>query len=275
MKNFENNYEQNFSLNCNDDILQLCKEFFKEKNIKINHLNYIQKNHDGSVFYLCSNHFWLKHYYKNAYSSIGAFEQNKELSNYKYVLWENLEKRDQILIDSKEIINIEHGITVIDHLTNGVGYYNFGTNLHESMIISKYLNHLDDFHHFIHFFKEKAADILKKAAKDRFILPTKPGIVLQRFNDFENPLKMVRDQKRFYLNDHKTLFLTSREMECISWYAKGKTSGDISILLNISKRTVESHIENSRHKLNCTNMFQLGYMIATLKNRNLGFIPQL
>lgn len=43
--------------------------------------------------------------------------------------------------------------------------------------------------------------------------------------------------------------LTNREKEVLKWAALGKTSWETSCILNISERTVNFHIENSRKKL--------------------------
>src|SRR3984893_2631774 len=44
--------------------------------------------------------------------------------------------------------------------------------------------------------------------------------------------------------------LNDRELECLTWSARGKTSPEIATILNISKRTVNFHIENACRKLN-------------------------
>src|ERR1700693_5852973 len=44
--------------------------------------------------------------------------------------------------------------------------------------------------------------------------------------------------------------LSDRELECLTWSARGKTSPEIAVILNISKRTVNFHIENACRKLN-------------------------
>lgn len=47
--------------------------------------------------------------------------------------------------------------------------------------------------------------------------------------------------------------LTARETEVLKWAADGKTSNEVSMILGISKRTVETHIARSMSKLNaCT-----------------------
>lgn len=54
------------------------------------------------------------------------------------------------------------------------------------------------------------------------------------------------------LHTHKKA-LSARETECLIWSAAGKTSEEISIILNISTRTVNEHIKNGMHKLNASN----------------------
>jgi DNA-binding NarL/FixJ family response regulator len=44
--------------------------------------------------------------------------------------------------------------------------------------------------------------------------------------------------------------LNERELECLTWAARGKTSPEIATILGLSKRTVNFHIENACRKLN-------------------------
>jgi DNA-binding NarL/FixJ family response regulator len=44
--------------------------------------------------------------------------------------------------------------------------------------------------------------------------------------------------------------LNGRELECLTWSARGKTSPEIATILNLSKRTINFHIENACRKLN-------------------------
>jgi DNA-binding NarL/FixJ family response regulator len=44
--------------------------------------------------------------------------------------------------------------------------------------------------------------------------------------------------------------LSDRELECLTWSARGKTSPEIAAILSLSKRTVNFHIENACRKLN-------------------------
>ncbi len=50
--------------------------------------------------------------------------------------------------------------------------------------------------------------------------------------------------------------LTRRESEVVRWVAAGKTAWEISEILTIAERTVISHVENAKTKLNATNRSQ-------------------
>ncbi|MBP6985443.1 MAG: helix-turn-helix transcriptional regulator [Alphaproteobacteria bacterium] len=45
--------------------------------------------------------------------------------------------------------------------------------------------------------------------------------------------------------------LTMREIECLSYLTTGKSAKEIARLINISPRTVETHISNIRLKTRC------------------------
>jgi DNA-binding CsgD family transcriptional regulator len=51
----------------------------------------------------------------------------------------------------------------------------------------------------------------------------------------------------------KPLQLSPREAEILKWTACGKTSGEISHLLSITKDTVNAHIKRATFKLNAFN----------------------
>jgi len=47
--------------------------------------------------------------------------------------------------------------------------------------------------------------------------------------------------------------LTDREIETLTWAARGKTSSEIAVILSLTKRTVDFHIHNARLKLNASS----------------------
>jgi DNA-binding response OmpR family regulator len=47
----------------------------------------------------------------------------------------------------------------------------------------------------------------------------------------------------------KAIVLSEREIEALTWSARGKTSDEIATILGLSKRTVDFHMDNARAKL--------------------------
>ena len=52
---------------------------------------------------------------------------------------------------------------------------------------------------------------------------------------------------------HETGILTARECEVLRWTADGKTSSEISMIINVSERTVNFHINSAMAKLGAPN----------------------
>ncbi len=50
--------------------------------------------------------------------------------------------------------------------------------------------------------------------------------------------------------------LTERETDSLTWSARGKTSSEIAVILGLSKRTVDFHIENACRKLNVSTRIE-------------------
>src|SRR5271165_5608700 len=54
----------------------------------------------------------------------------------------------------------------------------------------------------------------------------------------------------------KLIELNDREVETLTWAARGKTSAEIAMILGLSKRTVDFHIDNARIKLGAATRTQ-------------------
>jgi DNA-binding NarL/FixJ family response regulator len=54
----------------------------------------------------------------------------------------------------------------------------------------------------------------------------------------------------------KLVDLSDREVEALTWVARGKTSAEIAQILGLSKRTVDFHIDNAREKLGAATRTQ-------------------
>jgi len=68
-------------------------------------------------------------------------------------------------------------------------------------------------------------------------------------------------------DEHEEVKITRRELECVLWAARGKTSWETAVILNISEATVNFHLTNAMKKL---RVFSRAHAIA--KAVGLGLI---
>jgi DNA-binding CsgD family transcriptional regulator len=86
------------------------------------------------------------------------------------------------------------------------------------------------------------------------------------------------DKKQFSTNGHycieapdNVFNLSSRELECLFYTLRGKTAKQAAEILNLSKRTVESYIENIKNKFGCNTKSDL--LLIGIANGYLNYIP--
>ena len=61
----------------------------------------------------------------------------------------------------------------------------------------------------------------------------------------------------------KTVALNEREVEVLTWAARGKTSAEIAKILDLTKRTIDFHIDNARGKLGASTRTEAVLKAAT------------
>jgi DNA-binding CsgD family transcriptional regulator len=59
--------------------------------------------------------------------------------------------------------------------------------------------------------------------------------------------------------------LNEREVEALTWVARGKTSTEIAEILSLTKRTVDFHLDNARVKLGAATRTEAAIKAATGK----------
>jgi DNA-binding NarL/FixJ family response regulator len=61
----------------------------------------------------------------------------------------------------------------------------------------------------------------------------------------------------------KSIALNDREVEVLTWVARGKTSNEIARILGLTKRTIDFHIDNARGKLGAATRTEAVLKAAT------------
>lgn len=86
-----------------------------------------------------------------------------------------------------------------------------------------------------------------------------------------NHHRKTTNDRSYTINNYTHSKLTSREEDCLSYIVRGKTSVQIANFLCISRRTVETHIDNIKDKFSCTkksDLIEIGIL-----NGYLNLIP--
>jgi DNA-binding CsgD family transcriptional regulator len=241
------------SLLLHKDIAEICRPFFQQSNFCF--LNIIRLYDNGRVLYLCDNPAWLQHYLSNGFPSIGAFEQNPIFKQEEYVLWSALGDQDPILIYTREMFNLHHGITLISPFLGGCDYFNFGTFKKERAIMGDMCTQVEELQHF-------SKNLLDKIKR---VMTTHEKYALDLTTFKQQPTIIQPENKRLYLGAlYDYTHLTSKELECLNKLISGQTIPEIAANLKVSVRTVEKHIENIKQKLHCKTQCELGYLAAKL-----------
>lgn len=95
--------------------------------------------------------------------------------------------------------------------------------------------------------------------------------LLQRDRKYQP--KALRNQFNYVLGDNlKIQDLSTRQSECLFLLLRGRSAKAIANMLNISQRTVESHIEEVKIKFKCHNKQQL--IEKSINEGYLNFIPE-
>jgi DNA-binding NarL/FixJ family response regulator len=61
----------------------------------------------------------------------------------------------------------------------------------------------------------------------------------------------------------KLVDMTNREVELLTWAARGKTSAEIAIIVGLSKRTIDFHLDNARIKLGAATRIEAAIRAVT------------
>ena len=84
--------------------------------------------------------------------------------------------------------------------------------------------------------------------------------------DFEILVSIIRARlagvARMEIWPH-SVSLSDREVEVLTWSARGKTSGEIASILGLAKRTIDFHVDNARAKLGVATRIEAAVKAAT------------
>jgi len=254
--------KNHFSLSSSNLVSQICSPSLST--IGITYFNYIKIYKDGSRELLTNNSEWIEYFYqKELYKTAGIVDIEYLLPK-GYFLWSELKTYDPAYSQGREIFNIDNGVSFVIKKKDETILFIFGSTKENHSINNFYVKNIDLFKRFILYFNDKGSQLLKEASQNKIYLPQK-----QEINNITIRANHISEQKRldfldqteieryFILDQENNLYLTKREAECIAYMINGATAKKTARMLDISFRTVQSHIYQVKEKLQCANKDEL------------------
>ncbi|NNM59507.1 MAG: helix-turn-helix transcriptional regulator [Legionellales bacterium] len=218
---------------------------------------YLKNFHNGEELRLSNQPEWIDYYYHHQLYKHNVFERAPGKYKKQHILWAALPENTQTLHFAKKF-GIDYGITFINPVADGCEFFFLGTTPDRPDVMARYISHLDLLEQFLLSWKENANGLLQDADKHRLILPKE----LDKEIAFLQPEKI--DTQAFLSTvSNKTQFkMTDREGACAALLLRGYTMKMIGQSLDISPRTVETHLDNLKRK---TGSFSKGSLIKYLE----------
>ncbi len=269
MDNLNHNLVQIIDLASSDKIQELCQPLAL---LDISYFLYIKKFKNGRELFLTNNGEWERFFLENELYKDDYFRFAPNYYPTGIYLWSaiNCQSIYKYAID----FNIGHGFTMVERTKHYTEYWHFGANIHKpSSVLNDILNNMDLIKRFMGYLKNNARGTLTElAAKlhNKNILP-KDALSPELTNDTaknngrdlrESFLQMINTDRYYLMLDGNENYFTKQEMACLNHLKNGLTAGEIASALDLSKRTVETHVDNIKIKSNCNKQFQLGYLLA-------------
>ena len=240
------------------DIQQICQPFFDKT--RTTYFNYVRRYHDGHKVCLSNRADWMRHFYEQKLFENILIERETinpgapAVGNITIVLWAG--QHDSKVVDEQRIhFDISNGISLAFTYENYIEYCYFGTEAKNTDMSNWYINNVSVLIEFIHYFKEKAKELLDEATQKENLISF--GRSIRAFSAshqrciFEDKFDYIKPKHYFVNLGKDEVEITAREMECIRYVARGYSSSQVGALLHISERTVEKHLEQAKEKLGC------------------------
>lgn len=241
---------QHISFISASDIKQVCQPLFTRYGM--NCFSYSRIYKDGSRGELWSDSQALEDTFFTKKYIVGAYTPNYFLPEEKYILLRNKldsypskwkTKFIQQLSDQREYFDHDHCFMILNKGQEYTEYFIFYAPAKMYNIVNFYLNNLDLFDNFTHYFRLSVPNLITAIDQHRLIP-----------SSFTNKLA---EERVFQGRGSQASGLTVREIQIAKLMLEGKTAREISTLLHRSLRTIEVHIDHIKFKLKCSKRSEL------------------
>ncbi|MEZ0602716.1 response regulator transcription factor [Paraburkholderia sp. IW21] len=241
--------DRNFSFMAAHDVIALSQDLFIKSGI--NCFSYSRVYPDRSRAELWTDPNALRHTFLIKKYIVGAYTPACYTEEERYSLLDskietfppNIRERYANQVNDQRIL-FDHAspFKIINKTDDWCEYFIFYAPVRNRSIIGFYINNLELLEKFAVFFRDSAKKLIQQASDDRIIRAVRASCqtkqALPALSLASGPL-------------------TPRQLEIARLVVAGRTAREISQQLDVSRRTIETHIENMKSKLGCMNKTEL------------------
>lgn len=255
-------------LSISQQLAPLCEPL---KSLGIHQFSYIKKFADGKRINLSNVPQWIDDYYNLDLYKSSLFEGLPLKPQSKFDIWLGDYDLD-IYRHGKMYYNTSHSITITEANSKYCETFLFATTPDNPYAINTLANHIDLLYHFIAYLKDQAMKLFQEAEKHRLYLVECETVLASQQNTipFNKLINQFYQSTRVYkysleLQNGQKVKITDREIDCLNHLLQNKNAAETAKLMNLSRRTVESYLENIRLKCDCNSKSELYQRIVNDK----------
>lgn len=240
---------KNYNVSMLDDLNSLSQPI---NNYGIKFLTFRRVYDDGRLIHFANDKDWLlysfDHQLWQSTSSLKRISKLNADEQFAHVWLPNAHLTDHVY-DAMKRHNLWNGLTLYDKREDYVDLWAFATDQSNTEVMNLYVNELTVIKRFILYLHDKANSLFFPKDVDLSIKVSSEAEVKSAFMS-ENK-NFVLDSfgiNKFYFDAERKNYLTKKEFFCLHLISKGLSFKEIARILNISPRTVESHINSIKLK---------------------------
>lgn len=238
------------------DVVQICEPLSQLYNIT--NFYYARIYDDGSFYGFITNIEYVKYHCQKQYLISPPIPEKIIQDKFFFIGTPEATKQyNQVYYEACSLFNIDYPIHMIERYDNYYDIFTYSSTPNNPNILSFYINNINILENFKFYFKEKAAALIKKANKNRIILPLNmrptfgglkkiPSMSKSSNKVFDEQLK-IKHYK--FIHDGKEISFTKKQLEALKLFVHGNTIKETAKILMLSPRTVEHYLDNIRNKI--------------------------
>ena len=221
------------------------------KRLHIDFFSYTRFYLDGTSISLLTHTDWYQFFLKQEVPGcINVFNLETGCN-----LWSELFP-EQAVADAKSQFGIDNGIHFSYRHESYVEAISFASKVNDRNAMGFFIANIDLLEKFIVYFREKASKLIQKALGEKIVIPK----IMRGYEDIHTGYRLSHQDRIKFLTEigyEDINRLSDREYECLECLAHGMSAKHSAKALNISPRTVETHINNIKNKFSCASKLDL------------------